>query len=90
MTVPAGAAEKPAALRSDEAGSQPIEITADTLNADSDGRTVTFEGNVVATQGDVTLHADRLFAEYSRGQTTTWSSGSSCRGEPTCDRGRTP
>ncbi len=68
MTVPAGAAEKPAALRSDEAGRQPIEITADTLNADSDGRTVTFEGNVVATQGDVTLHADRLYAEYSRGQ----------------------
>jgi lipopolysaccharide export system protein LptA len=27
---------------------------------------VTFEGNVVAKQGDVTLHADRLFAEYSR------------------------
>lgn len=67
-TVPAGAAEKPAALRSDEVNRQPIEITADTLNADSDGRTVTFEGNVVATQGDVTLHADRLFAEYSRGQ----------------------
>jgi len=68
MTVPAGAGEKPGALRSDEAGRQPIEITADTLNADSDGRTVTFEGNVVATQGGVTLHADRLFAEYSRGQ----------------------
>lgn len=68
MTVPAGGAEKPAALRSDEAGRQPIEITADTLNADSDGRTVTFEGNVVATQGGVTLHADRLYAEYSRGQ----------------------
>jgi lipopolysaccharide export system protein LptA len=68
MTVPAGAAEKPGASLSDEAGRQPIEITADTLNADSDGRTVTFEGIVVATQAGVTLHADRLFAEYSRGQ----------------------
>jgi lipopolysaccharide export system protein LptA len=27
---------------------------------------VTFEGNVVANQADVTLRADRLFAEYSR------------------------
>ena len=66
--VPSGAQEKPGTLRSDEAGRQPIEITADTLNADSDGGKVTFEGNVVAVQAGVTLHADRLVAEYSRGQ----------------------
>jgi lipopolysaccharide export system protein LptA len=29
---------------------------------------VTFEGNVVAKQGDVTLSAERLFAEYARGK----------------------
>ena len=68
MTVPAGAEEKPGAWRPDEAGRQPIEITADRLNADSGTESVTFEGNVVAIQADVTLHADRLFAEYSRGQ----------------------
>jgi len=68
MAVPAGAEEKPGTWRSDEAGRQPIEITADSLNADSAAESVTFEGNVVAIQADVTLHADRLFAEYSRGQ----------------------
>lgn len=47
-------------------GSEPIEITADRLSADSVQESVTFEGNVEARQGDVTLHAERLFAEYSR------------------------
>jgi lipopolysaccharide export system protein LptA len=53
--------------RGEELGSRPIEILADRLSADSVRNSVTFEGNVVAKQGDVTLHADRLFAEYSRG-----------------------
>jgi lipopolysaccharide export system protein LptA len=48
-------------------GTLPIEITADRLSTDSARNTVTFEGNVSAKQGDVTLHSDRLFAEYSRG-----------------------
>jgi lipopolysaccharide export system protein LptA len=52
--------------RGEELGSRPIEILADRLSADSVRNSVTFEGNVVAKQGDVTLHADRLFAEYSR------------------------
>jgi lipopolysaccharide export system protein LptA len=52
--------------RGEELGSLPIEIVADRLSADSIKNSVTFEGNVVAKQGDVTLHADRLFAEYSR------------------------
>ncbi len=56
--------EKPP--RADEPGRLPIEITADRLSADSVRESVTFEGNVVAVQGDVTLRADRLFAEYSR------------------------
>lgn len=53
--------------RSEELGTLPIEITADRLSADSVGNSVTFEGNVVAKQGDVTLSSDRLFSEYSRG-----------------------
>jgi len=49
------------------AGSRPIEITADRVSADSVRNSVTFEGSVVAVQGDVTLHANRVYAEYSRG-----------------------
>jgi lipopolysaccharide export system protein LptA len=60
-------AEERRALRPEEFGSRPIEIAADRLSADSVKNSVTFEGNVVAKQGDVTLHSDRLFAEYSRG-----------------------
>jgi lipopolysaccharide export system protein LptA len=47
-------------------GSRPIDITADRLSADSARNTVTFEGNVVARQADVTLYADRIQAGYSR------------------------
>lgn len=48
-------------------GTLPIEITADRLSADNARNSVTFEGAVHARQGDVQLHADRIFAEYSRG-----------------------
>jgi lipopolysaccharide export system protein LptA len=47
-------------------GSSPIDVTADSLSADSTRNTVTFEGNVVARQADVTLYADRIQADYSR------------------------
>ena len=49
-----------------ELGSRPIDVTADRVSADSARNTVTFEGNVVARQADVTLHADRIQADYSR------------------------
>ncbi|HEU5360640.1 MAG TPA: lipopolysaccharide transport periplasmic protein LptA [Candidatus Deferrimicrobiaceae bacterium] len=62
----AGGAEAQRGVRPDDLGSQPIDITADRLSADSARESVTFEGNVEARQGNVTLHADRLFAEYSR------------------------
>lgn len=52
--------------RPEELGTLPIEITADRLSADSVRNSVTFEGNVLAKQGDVTMSSDRLFAEYSR------------------------
>ncbi len=65
-TRDAHAEERPA-IRPEEFGKGPIDITADHLSADSAKESVTFEGNVVVTQDDVTLHADRVFAEYSRG-----------------------
>lgn len=64
--LPAGFAAEKEAVRLGELGQQPIEITADRLNADSASDSVTFEGNVQARQADVTLFADRLVAEYSR------------------------
>lgn len=66
LAFSAGGAEAQKGINPDDLGSQPIEITADRLSADSARESVTFEGNVEARQGDVTLHADRLFAEYSR------------------------
>lgn len=66
VAAPAGLAEEKQAVRLGEIGRQPIEIAADRLHADSASESVTFEGNVVAKQSDVTLHADRLVAEYSR------------------------
>lgn len=59
-------AEERPAIRPTDFGKSPIDITADHLSADSAKESVTFEGNVVVTQDDVTLHADRVFAEYSR------------------------
>lgn len=49
-----------------ELGSRPIDVTADRVSADNARNLVTFEGNVVARQGDVTLYSDRIQAEYSR------------------------
>ena len=62
----AGLAAEKEAVRLGELGRQPIEITADRLDADSTSDSVTFEGNVQAKQADVTLFADRLVASYSR------------------------
>jgi lipopolysaccharide export system protein LptA len=49
-----------------ELGTRPIDVTADSLSADSTRNIVTFEGNVVARQADITLYADRVQADYSR------------------------
>jgi len=54
-----------AAVPAQDADIRPIEVTADQLHAESGG-SVTFEGNVVAVQGDVTLYSDILRAEYSK------------------------
>jgi lipopolysaccharide export system protein LptA len=60
------AAQERAGGSARELGSRPIDVTADSLSADSTRNTVTFEGNVVARQADVTLYADRIQADYSR------------------------
>jgi lipopolysaccharide export system protein LptA len=52
--------------RGADQGALPIEITADRLSADNARNSVTFEGAVRAKQGDVSLDADRIFAEYSK------------------------
>jgi lipopolysaccharide export system protein LptA len=39
---------------------EPVEITADRMEADDAAKTVIFSGNAVAKQGDVTITGDRL------------------------------
>ncbi len=60
-------AEERPTVRPEDLGKGPIDITADHLSADSAKEQVTFEGNVVVKQDNVTLQADRVLAEYSRG-----------------------
>ena len=43
----------------------PIHVTSDRLEADDEARTVIFSGRAVATQDDVTIHADRLTIRYT-------------------------
>lgn len=43
----------------------PIEIEADALDVEDQKHMATFIGNVVATQGDLKLRADRLKADYA-------------------------
>lgn len=44
---------------------EPIKIKSDTLHTDNDKRTATFQGKVVARQGDMTLYSDRLVISYA-------------------------
>ena len=55
----------PAAFAAPAIGREPLKIKSDTLQADNEKKTATFEGKVVARQGDLTLHADRLVISYS-------------------------
>jgi lipopolysaccharide export system protein LptA len=45
-------------------GSQPVRIKSDGLEWDYKGHVVTFKGNVIANQEDVTLYSDRLVIYY--------------------------
>lgn len=65
-TLSGAAAQEGGRTSARELGSRPIEVTADRVSADSARNSVTFEGNVVARQADVTLYADRVQTDYSR------------------------
>lgn len=57
----------PAAFAEPAANREPLKIKSDTLRSDNEKKTATFEGKVVARQGDLTLYADRLVISYSGG-----------------------
>lgn len=54
-----------AAFAAPVASREPLNIKSNTLHADSDKKSATFEGKVVARQGDLTLYSDRLVISYS-------------------------
>ena len=45
---------------------QPIQIVSDRLDAYNEKKLVVFSGNAIATQGDKTIKADRLFLYYKK------------------------
>ena len=45
-------------------GSEPVEVTADTLRVDQDGGTAVFSGSVVVIQGTLRLAAEEVGVEY--------------------------
>jgi lipopolysaccharide export system protein LptA len=70
LLIPGWAAEKKSLLsgRAGKGGAssaQPLRITSHQLEADHKNQVITFRGNVIARQGDVTIHADtaRVFYE---------------------------
>jgi lipopolysaccharide export system protein LptA len=54
-----------AAFAAPVANQEPLKIKSDTLHADNEKKTATFEGKVVARQGDLTVYTDRLVVSYS-------------------------
>ncbi|TLM68968.1 MAG: lipopolysaccharide transport periplasmic protein LptA [Deltaproteobacteria bacterium] len=54
-----------AAPLSRTASKEPVEITADRLEADDVAKSLVFIGNAVAKQGDVTINSDRLTIYYA-------------------------
>jgi len=55
----------PAAFAAPALSKEPLKIKSDTLHADNEKKTATFEGKVVARQGDLNLYADRLVISYT-------------------------
>jgi lipopolysaccharide export system protein LptA len=50
--------------------SQPITVDADRMAADLNGKSVLYTGNVIVTQGDITLHADSVRLTTVEGKAT--------------------
>lgn len=57
----------------------PIEIEADSLEVQNKAQTATFVGNVIVTQDDMKLRADRLVVFYARQSDAAASAGKSGR-----------
>ena len=55
----------PAAFAAPAGSGEPLKVKSDNLTADNEKKTATFEGKVVARQGDLTLYTDRLVVTYS-------------------------
>jgi lipopolysaccharide export system protein LptA len=55
----------PAVFAAQVSSREPLKIKSDRLQADNEKKTATFEGKVVARQGELTLYADRLVVSYS-------------------------
>lgn len=55
----------PSLLFSEEGKKYPINITSDSMEAETKANKVTFKGNVVARQKDMTITSDNLTATYS-------------------------
>ena len=51
-------------MRTTGRSEQPIQLKANELSTDSNNRTATFTGNVIARQGDITIFCDRLVVHY--------------------------
>lgn len=56
------------ALEDSAFSDEPVEVTADRLEASEETGTLVFIGNAEAQQGDVTIYADRLTVHFVEGQ----------------------
>ena len=72
LLIPGWAAEKKSLLPAGKAGKggisseQPLRITSQQLEADNKNQLITFRGNVIARQGDMTIHADTAQVFYEK------------------------
>ena len=51
-----------------QAQGEPIEVVSDRLEVDQSGGSAVFAGNVVATQGEMTLTGQRIEVSYTQGE----------------------
>lgn len=65
LILAAGAAGAAPSALSPNSSKEPVEITADRLEADDVAKSLVFIGNAVAKQGDVTTSSDRLTIYYA-------------------------
>ncbi len=61
-----GAEKKPLLGRSGKNSDQPLHVTSLQMEADNKNMIITFTGNVVATQGEMIIHADATNVYYEK------------------------